>query len=206
MKKDLDPGSTMSVAREFLEKTNDLYTRSEIAGSLRRKEPVVHDIDIAVIPRGGDTDAWRDKVTRRLLEIGGQVISFGEIMSDFVYKGIQVNLFICPGKDSWGVTLMWATGPKGHTIGMNIKARKLGLRVNSTGIWTREESPHLIPARTEREVGLLLGWKYKPPEKRGRPAKNRTLSSTSDNASQHFRLGILNDAVVEGNVRGLTIQ
>ena len=151
-----------------MDKTKDLYTRSEIGGSLRRKEPVVHDIDIAVIPKGADRDVWKGKVTKRVTEIGGEVISFGEVMSNFLYSGAQVNLFLCPGEDSWGVTLMWATGPKGHTIGMTIKARNKGLLLNSTGIWTRgEEPPRLIPARKEEDVGRILGWKYKPPEERG---------------------------------------
>jgi DNA polymerase/3'-5' exonuclease PolX len=105
-------------------------------------------------------------------EIGGAVISFGEVISDFSYKGAQVNLFLCPGPDSWGVTLMWATGPKGHTIGMTIKARSKGLLINSRGIWTREEPPRLVPARTEHDVGRILDWKYKPPETRGKETKN----------------------------------
>jgi len=82
-----------------------------------------------------------------------------------------VNLFLCPGPESWGVTLMWATGPKGHTIGMTIKARNKGLLINSQGIWTREEPPRPIPARTEQEVGKILDWKYKHPETRGKDTK-----------------------------------
>jgi DNA polymerase/3'-5' exonuclease PolX len=171
MKKDLDPKFAMSVAQDFLAKTKDLYKRSEIAGSLRRKAPVVHDIDIAVIPKGDDFGVWKGSVTKRVAKIGGTVISFGSVISNFAYGGIQVNLFICPGEDSWGVTLMWATGPKGHTIGMTIKARNKGLLINSTGIWTREEPPTLIPARTERDVGRTLDWKFKPPEERGKAAK-----------------------------------
>ena len=171
MKKDLDPKLAGRVAADFLKKTADLYERCELAGSLRRKEPVVHDVDFAVIPRGEDFGKWREVVERRVEKIGGRVISFGEVISDFFYKGVQVNLFLCPGPDSWGVTLMWATGPKGHTIGMTIKARDKGLLINSRGIWTREEPPSLVPARTEQEVGNILGWKYKPPETRGKDTK-----------------------------------
>jgi DNA polymerase/3'-5' exonuclease PolX len=171
MKKDLDAKLARGVAEDFLKKTEDLYARVEIAGSLRRDEPVVHDVDFAVIPRGRGFEAWREKVKRRVESIGGSVISFGEVISNFLYRGVQVNLFICPSRDSWGVTLMWATGPKGHTIGMTIKARNKGLLINSQGIWTREEPPRLIPARTEREVGRLLDWKFKPPEARGKPVK-----------------------------------
>jgi DNA polymerase/3'-5' exonuclease PolX len=175
MKKDLDPEFATRVAADFLKKTADLYERCELAGSLRRKEPVVHDIDFAVIPKGDDFAKWKDLVTKRVVKIGGRVITFGEVISDFFYKGVQVNLFLCPGPDSWGVTLMWATGPKGHTIGMTIKARNKGLLINSRGIWTRKEPPSLVPARTEQEVGKLLDWKYKPPETRGKDTKEKPV-------------------------------
>jgi DNA polymerase/3'-5' exonuclease PolX len=171
MKKDLDPSFAMSVAQDFLSRTKDLYRRSAVAGSLRRKAPVVHDIDFAVIPKGADYNAWKDKVTKRVREIGGSVITFGAVISNFLYKGIQVNLFICPSPDSWGVTYMWATGPKGHTIGMTIKARNKGLLINSQGIWTRKEPPELIAAKTEVDVGRILDWKFKPPEERGKATK-----------------------------------
>jgi DNA polymerase/3'-5' exonuclease PolX len=174
VKKDLDPTFAMSVAEDFLRKTKDLYRRSEIAGSLRRDEPVVHDIDIAVIPKGADFDVWKGKVMKRVTEIGGKVISFGAVISNFLYDGVQVNLFFCPGADSWGATFMWATGPKGHTIGMTIKARGKGLLINSTGIWTREEPPRLVAAGTEHDVGRILGWKFKPPEDRGKVMKKES--------------------------------
>ncbi len=171
MKKDLDRAFAREVADDFLRRTDDLYSRSEVAGSLRRNEPVVHDIDITVIPKGRDFGKWKEDVTKRVKEVGGSVSSFGEVISNFLYKGVQVNLFICPGADSWGVTYMWATGPKGHTIGMTIKARNKGLLINSQGIWTRDEVPRLIPARTEQAVGRLLGWTYKAPQERGKATK-----------------------------------
>jgi len=173
MKKDLDPKLARKVALDFLAKTKDLYARYELAGSLRRKAPVVHDIDFAVIPGREDVAAWREEVKKRVVKIGGTVISFGEVISNFIYKDIQVNLFICPGEDSWGTTLMWATGPKGHTIGMTIKARNIGLLINSTGIWTRDVPPRPIRARTEKEVGHILHWTYKPPEERGKAKKKK---------------------------------
>lgn len=171
LKRDLDPKFAKKIADDFLKKTKDLYARVEIAGSLRRNAPVVHDVDFAVIPKGKDFAKWKETVKERVEGIGGSTIVFGEQISDFVYRGVQVNLFLCPGPKSWGVTYMWATGPKGHTIGMTIKARDKGLLINSRGIWTRDEPPKLVPARTEQEVGKILGWKYKPPETRGKDTK-----------------------------------
>jgi len=173
MKRDLDPKFARKVAADFLKKTKDLYAKVELAGSLRRNEPVVHDVDFAVIPKGDDFAKWKEEVQERVKKIGGKVISFGEVIADFFYKGVQVNLFLCPGPDSWGVTLMWATGPKGHTIGMTIKARNKVLLINSRGIWTRDKPPKLVQARTAHDIARILGWKYKPPETRGKDTKEK---------------------------------
>ena len=159
------------IAVDFQSKTEDLYSKCLLAGSIRRKEPTVHDIDFAVIPKGRSFGVWKDSVISRVQEIGGSVVTFGEVISNFRYGGAQVNLFICSNPDAWGVTQMWATGPKGHTIGMTIKARDKGLVINSKGLWTREVPPRLIRTKTEEEVGRLLGWKYKPPEERGKGGK-----------------------------------
>ncbi|MBI3023373.1 MAG: hypothetical protein HYY68_06550 [Thaumarchaeota archaeon] len=155
----------------FLAKTRDLYKRHLLAGSIRRREPTVHDIDFAVVPKGANFGLWKEKVTKRVIEIGGKVASFGEVISSFTYRGVQVNLFLCLNEEAWGVTQMWATGPKGHTIGMTLKARDRGLIINSKGLWSREEPPRLIRTRTEKDVGRILGWKFKPPEARGKASK-----------------------------------
>jgi DNA polymerase/3'-5' exonuclease PolX len=167
-KKDIKLEDARKIALDFQSKTDDLYKKCLLAGSIRRGAAVVHDVDFAVIPKGKSFGVWKDEVTRRVVEIGGRVTSFGETISNFIYRGVQVNLFLCLDEDAWGVTQMWATGPKGHTIGMTIKARDRGLVINSRGLWTRDEPPKLVRARTEEDVGRLLGWKYKPPEARGK--------------------------------------
>ncbi len=161
------------MALEYLEKTKELYKRAEIAGSLRRKERIVHDIDIAVIPSDEELRRWIQKLKSKVAEIGGRVISTSDTICDLEFKGAQVNLFLCPNEDAWGVALMWATGPKGHTIGLTLKARGKGLLYNSKGIWTREDNPKLIPAPTELDVARILGWEYKPPEQRGRSSRKK---------------------------------
>ncbi len=171
LKRDMELAAAEKIALDFQAKTKDLYTKCLLAGSIRRREPVVHDIDFAVMPKGRNFWLWKDAVSRRVKEIGGSVVSFGEVISTFRYKGAGVNLFLCQDADAWGVTQMWATGPKGHTIGMTIKAREKGLIINSKGLWTREEPPRLIKTRTEEEVGRALGWKFKPPEARGKGSK-----------------------------------
>ena len=167
-KKNIEYAHALAIAKEFLEKTKDLYRKAEIAGSLRRKEIIVHDIDFAVIPSIADMLLWKEKLEERAKQIGGIVNSFGETICDLTFKDSQVNLFLCRDEDTWGVVLMWATGPKGHTIGLTIKARNKGLTYSMKGIFTRDASQKLVPARTEEDVAHILDWKFKPPEARGK--------------------------------------
>jgi len=174
-KKDIELKFGERIALDFQAKTKNLYGKCLLAGSIRRREPTVHDIDFAVIPKIKNFGRWKEDVSRRVREIGGEVVSFGETISNFRYKGVQVNLFLCLNDGAWGVTQMWATGPKGHTIGMTIKAREKGFVINSRGLWTREEPPRLVKTKTEEDVGRILGWKYKPPEARGKQAKREPI-------------------------------
>ena len=76
-KKNIGYATALGIAEYFLEKTRDLYRKSEIAGSLRRKEPIVHDIDFAVIPSMDDLSTWKGKLEERSREIGATLVSFG---------------------------------------------------------------------------------------------------------------------------------
>ena len=166
-KRNLTHKVATEIANDFLEKTKEFYARAEIGGSLRRKETIVHDIDFAVIPSMGDRELWKKSLTDKIKRIGGQMISFGEIICNIHYQDVQINLFL-GAEETWGCTLMWATGPKGHTIGMTIKAQKKNLLFNSTGIWTRDNPPRLVGGKTEEEIAEILDWEYKPPELRGK--------------------------------------
>ncbi len=173
-KKDLDPAIAKEIANDFLEKTRQFYSRIKIAGSIRRKELVVHDIDFAVIPVPENREIWKEKLTERIKQIGGRVASFGDLICNIRYRDVQINLFF-GNEEGWGCTLMWATGPKGHTIGMTIKAQKKNLLYNSTGIWSRDDPPQLIGTSTEEEIAQILDWEFKPPEMRGKNASDGKL-------------------------------
>lgn len=151
---------------DFIRLTADFYDRIEIAGSIRRKAPMVHDIDLCAIAKKPVS-----KFGKVVKDAGGQMIRFGGEYATLVFRGVQINiLFSTP--EAWGAGLMWSTGPKGHTIGMNIKADQMGLKFKRTGIRRRSDSS-LIPTPTEGDIGKLLHWEYKPPELRGLGQKEK---------------------------------
>ena len=148
------------IAKEFIELTKDFYKRIEIGGSIRRKSPIVHDIDLCAIANRPVSE-----YPTVVQNIGGKMIRFGGEYATILFRGVQINVLFTT-EEAWGAGLMWSTGPKGHTIGMNIKADKLGLKFNRLGIYRRSNGK-LIPTPTEEDIAKLLHWDYKPPEKRG---------------------------------------
>jgi DNA polymerase/3'-5' exonuclease PolX len=159
-KKDIPLEEARKIANEFIARTKDCYKRIEIGGSIRRKVPIVHDIDLCAIPAKKTTE-FKEAVEKA----GGKLRRFGGEYATVDYRGVQINvLFTTP--EAWGAGIMWSTGPKGHTIGMNIKADQLGYKFNRLGIYRRSDDS-LIPTPTEEDIAKLLHWEYKPPEQRG---------------------------------------
>ena len=148
------------IAKEFIDATREFNERIEIGGSIRRKTPIVHDIDLCAIAKRPVAE-----FSEIVKKVGGKMIRFGGEYATIVFHGVQINVLFVT-EETWGAGLMWSTGPKGHTIGMNIKAEKLGLKFNRAGIRRRSDGC-LIPTPTEEDIAKLLHWNYKPPEKRG---------------------------------------
>jgi DNA polymerase (family X) len=148
------------IAQEFIDLTRDFYARIEIGGSIRRKRPIVHDIDLCAIAKKPVSE-YGEIVSRA----GGKIIRFGGEYATILFHGVQINVLFV-SEETWGAGLMWSTGPKGHTIGMNIKADNLGLKFNRAGIRRRSDDS-LIPTPTEQDIAQLIHWDYKPPEMRG---------------------------------------
>jgi DNA polymerase (family X) len=167
-KKEIPREVANDVAKEFIEKTKDAYSRIEIGGSIRRKEPIVHDIDLCAI---ASDESVIPNYQKTVENAGGKLVRFGGEYATISYKGFQINVLFVT-EETWGAGIMWSTGPKGHTIGMNIKADELGYKFNRKGIYNRA-SGELIPTPTEQDIASLLHWEYKPPEQRGKNVEKK---------------------------------
>lgn len=135
--------------------------KAEIAGSFRRKEPTVGDLDILVISKSPEL------VTNSFTKMKGviTVIAKGSTKSSVRLKnGLQVDLRVVP-KESYGAALLYFTGNKAH----NIELRKIALKKD----WTLNEyslsdlrTKKIIASKTEKEIYNKLGINYIEPEER----------------------------------------
>ncbi len=133
--------------------------RVVVAGSYRRGQETVGDLDILVTARDPKAVMQRfsayDEVTR--------VQSQGRTRSTVMLKsGLQVDLRAV-AKQSFGAALHYFTGSKAHNVAVRGIARGRGLKVNEYGVFSGERR---IAGATEESVFAAVGLPFIPPELR----------------------------------------
>lgn len=156
-------GRALALARDamaYLQEGPPLH-RMTYAGSLRRAEVTVGDIDIvctsdnaaAVIERFVKWDR-----ARAVLAEGPTKASI------WLEDGLQIDLRVLPDH-LYGNLLQHFTGSREHNIQLREYAVRKGLRVSENGILNLETGD-VITCRDEPEVYAALGMQYIPPEMR----------------------------------------
>ncbi len=152
------------IAWEFIERIKEFCDRVHIAGSLRRKKPLVHDIDLVVIPAG------RDDLIGKLFEISN-VGKRGEAIITVRYKGVQIDIYIAD-KKTWATLLLIRTGSIEHNIKLCKRARAQGMYLKADGRGLcrvencKKEFLERVAWKTEEDIFKALGIEYVSPEKR----------------------------------------
>lgn len=130
-----------------------------IAGSIRRKERTVGDIDILAVSR--KPAIVMDKFTT--LPVVKKVIAKGMKKSVVILKNnMQADIRVFENK-SFGAAMHYFTGNKMHNIELRRIAIKKGYKFNEYGLFKGKK---MIAGRTEKEIYSKLGLRYIPPEKR----------------------------------------
>lgn len=129
--------------------------RIQVVGSIRRKNKNPVDIDIVLIPKN------KEKIKQILIK-QGKIIENGEKQFAVKIKGVKVEIYFASVEDL-GAALMSYTGSSGYAIGLRIKAKKRGLKLNQYGLFKGNKK---IAGKTEKEIYEALGKRYKAPENR----------------------------------------
>jgi len=131
--------------------------RVEVAGSLRRMKPVVHDMDL--LATGGEPA----EIARAfpLLPDVAEVAAAGDTkVSIRTREGYQVDLRVVP-PEVWGAALQYFTGSKEHNVKIRELAIKRGFKLSEYGLHTRDGE--LVVAEEEAVVYQRLGLQWVPP-------------------------------------------
>lgn len=135
--------------------------RAAYAGSLRRMQETVGDLDILAVSSqpGPLMEAFRSHPEVR------EVIAAGETKSSIrTPEGLQVDLRVVP-PEAWGAALQYFTGSKQHNVRTREIAVRQRLRLSEYGLFD-VDTGELVVSRTEEEVYERLGLPWIPPQLR----------------------------------------
>ena len=158
----LEYGQARLVADEFIDLIRDHCARVEVVGSIRRKRPVVHDIDIVAMPvdrkiaqRTWFGDVWKSMPTlhaeiddllragvlEKVVKKDGHTM-VGDTIAMVEYKGVHVDLYYAT-PETWGGLMLVRTGSVEHNIVMTSRAKERGwiLKADGTGVWDSRPQP-----------------------------------------------------------------
>jgi len=157
-----------SYAAKIVAELQPFCRRIEIAGSIRRKRPECHDIDIVCIP--SDVPGLK----RRAMEKAHEVCSGEQVFRVETIVGIQIDIYFAhlgkpdlfrPLPSNWGTLMVCRTGSAQHNIKLCQQAAKLGLKWDPHhGVF--DAGGECVAAATEEEVFAALQLNYVAPEKR----------------------------------------
>lgn len=160
--------------------------RLSLAGSLRRCEVTVGDIDLVCTSASGASLIQHFVGWGRARAVLAEGPTKASIWLD---DGLQIDLRVLPD-EVYGNLLQHFTGSREHNIQLREDAVRKGLRVSENGILELETGRSII-CRTEDGVYEALGMQYVPPEL-------RSGSGEIEAARSHA----LPRLIEEGDVRG----
>jgi DNA polymerase/3'-5' exonuclease PolX len=172
------------VGEALLKLLSPACNKIEIAGSVRRNVPLVHDLDIVAWPKytnqpslfsdaEGDTRPWEmatllaDKLPDRINESWPLKKDSGAILK-FEVDGIPVEIYTTlPSGENYGSLLQMRTGSAALNIRLASRALQLGLKLSAgRGVFNQVGERIDKPGVDEAPYFEALGFEYIDPSRR----------------------------------------
>jgi DNA polymerase (family 10) len=143
-----------------------LFSRIDLAGSLRRGKATFKDIDILLVPAEG---AGPDAIQALLISFadaekdGPAVIGAGDTKVSIRHEGLQVDFRIVP-PESWPAAIQHFTGSKEHNTVLRSRAKTMSLKMSEWGVFDAQD--RRLALADEEAVYRSVGLAWVPPELR----------------------------------------
>jgi len=145
-------------------KENKFVKKIEYAGSLRRRQETIGDIDILVCTSHKNNMPKNVKtIMDHFVKIPyiEKILAHGPTKSAIILEsGIQVDLRVLDEK-TYGAALHYFTGSKAHNIRIRDMAKKKGLKVSEYGVFKGEK---LVGGEKEEDIFKTVGLPFIIPE------------------------------------------
>jgi DNA polymerase/3'-5' exonuclease PolX len=133
----------------------------EVAGSIRRRRPWVHDVDVVLIPG----DSWNLYQEILALCRPFKPKPDGPKIKSFVVSGVPVDIYIADEK-SWATLLLIRTGSARNNKRLCYLAQDRGWQLRADGSGLFNEKEERIAGDTELSIFRALGLGYQEPWER----------------------------------------
>lgn len=159
----------LKIANDLIAMLSPFCERIEIAGSLRRKNSNVNDIEIVCIPKREASGLFGNllypvKGFVKVIDSFCKVI--GEAEGRYTRRNlgeIEADIFMCT-EENWGYIMAIRTGPASFSHRVLASTWKKKGFVGAEGMLYNRTSGKPIAIREERELFRLIGLDYIPPE------------------------------------------
>jgi len=165
---DNSEGETMRLetAQPIAERVKELLTphceRVKIVGSIRREKPIVHDIDMVLIP-----------MPYAVIMLGGLLTTLGELRANgdkikrvhLLAENIDVDIYVATPA-TWATLVLIRTGSKENNIKLCTIAKRKGWQLKANGDGLFNEHGDRIAGDTEQSIYQALGIPYQEPQER----------------------------------------
>ena len=175
-----------AVANELGQVLIPFCERIVVAGSIRRRKPLVGDVEILYVPRivnrpvpgdmfkREDADAAEAQINAWLLQriISKRpsktgIFTWGALNKLATHTGSGIGVdFFATTQANWWVSLVIRTGGKETNLKLTNGAIRIGRKLNAYGCGVTESDGNVIPATSEEHVFELCGVPYLAPEER----------------------------------------
>ncbi|GAI60760.1 unnamed protein product, partial [marine sediment metagenome] len=133
--------------------------RVEVAGSIRRRRPVVRDIDLVLVARD------RQNLDSALMKMGNYKMS-GMKIARVELDSIPLDIYFTT-PETFATLLLIRTGSVESNIRLATLAKKKEWRLAASGGGLFNEKGERIAGDTEESIYEALGVPYREPEERG---------------------------------------
>ena len=136
--------------------------RIETVGSIRRGKPIVHDIDLVLIPK-----PYAAVVMSGLLTTIGELKANGDKIKrvHLPTENIDVDIYVATPA-TWATLVLIRTGSKESNIRLAMTAKRKGWQLKANGDGLFNEKGERIAGDTEQSIYQALGIPYQEPQAR----------------------------------------
>lgn len=146
---------------EYLQKAPGIK-RVEYAGSLRRWQDTIGDLDILATCTDGSHKKALMEYFKGHEDVGEVVVSGETKTTVSLTDGLHVDLRVVEPR-SFGAAMQYFTGSKAHNVELRKRAKKKGLKISEYGVFD-DKTGKSIAGKREKDVYKAVGLPYIPPE------------------------------------------